>query len=294
MTGEGVKKKRDPIFSVCFVVFIVACVGVLGSFVDQHYIQEDETVAAYGDKVVVDYTGSFYGFYGDKNAVVFDTSIESIGKDDSVAKSNTFNRTSYSTFDVTIGSGKALTLFENSLVGHKVGDTVKVMIPAGEGYNAPASYPETSSMKVTVPVKYSLTKAAFDEMYSDVKLTVGELTKFTTTYGWDAFATSTGNEVTITNIPVVGETYQYSGNEDSKYGKIAFHVDSVSAESVNVTLSITETVAVDGVIQMLEFEQYNGSTWYITAVDSSSFTYKICGETYNEALYFEIKIISIN
>ena len=63
MTGEGIKKKRDPIFSVCFVVFVVACVGVLGVYVDEHYIQSDDTKVAYGDTVEVNYTGSYYGYY---------------------------------------------------------------------------------------------------------------------------------------------------------------------------------------------------------------------------------------
>ena len=47
MTGDE-KKKRDPIFTVCFVVFILAAVSVVGVYIDEHYLTEDTTKAAYG------------------------------------------------------------------------------------------------------------------------------------------------------------------------------------------------------------------------------------------------------
>ena len=34
MTGDE-KKKRDPIFTVCFVVFILAAVSVVGVYIDE-------------------------------------------------------------------------------------------------------------------------------------------------------------------------------------------------------------------------------------------------------------------
>ncbi len=293
MTGEGVKKKRDPIFSVCFVVFIVACVGVVGSFVDQHYIHEDETVAAYGDKVVVNYTGSLYAYYGEENAVVFDTSYENIGKDDSVAKISSFSKSSYSTFDVTIGSKGALEMFENAIVGHKVGDTFKVMIPKGEGYTA-TNTENTIGTAMSIPANYTVPKAAFDEQYPDVDLEAGQYTSFTTTYGWTAQAMYNGNSVLVSNYPDVGKTYEYYGNEDSRFGKISFAVTSVSDNKVNFTVSFTDTKAVGDGIQMVEFEQYDGTTWFVTSLGSGEFTYKTCDAQYNETLYFEISIVSIN
>ncbi len=59
MTGD--EKKRDPIFTVCFVVFILAAVSVGGVYIDEHYLTEDTTKAAYGDQVTVNYTGSGSG-----------------------------------------------------------------------------------------------------------------------------------------------------------------------------------------------------------------------------------------
>lgn len=293
MTDEGVKKKRDPIFSVCFVVFVLACVGVLGTFVDQHYIQEDDTVAAYGDKVVVDYTGTLYAFYGEDNAVVFDTSVKSIGENDEVAKSNGFSKTSYKTLDVTIGSKSALTLFENSLVGHKVGDTFKVEIPKGEGYNA-ADSTKTVPKTQTIGSSCTVTKTVFEEQYPDVEYEAGQIVEIKSVYGWDALAVfnSAENNFTIYNKPVAGETYQYIGNEDSRFGKIAFKVDTIENERITYTVSFSEYKTVDGGIQMIELN-LDGSRVYVTDVDSDSYTYKTCDEIYNEPLYFEITIVSI-
>ena len=93
MTGDE-KKKRDPIFTVCFVVFILAAVSVVGVYIDEHYLTEDTTKAAYGDEVTVNYTGTFYAYYGEENAVVFDTSYRSIGENDAIIKSNSFNKSS--------------------------------------------------------------------------------------------------------------------------------------------------------------------------------------------------------
>lgn len=295
MTDEGVKKKRDPIFSVCFVVFILACVGVLGTFIDQHYIEEDDTVAAYGDTVVVDYTGSFYAYLGEDNAVVFDTSVKSVGNDDNVVKSNGFSKTSYSTLSVTIGSKSALTLFENSLVGHKEGDMVRVTIPVGEGYNAPAGSIKTDSTSQTLPLSYTISKTVFEDQYEDVSYTAGQAVKVTSVYGWDALAVfnSTENNFTIYNMPVAGQTYQYAGNDDSKFGNVSFAVTSVTDSTISYTISFSDYKTVDGGIQMIELS-LDGNTCYVTAVGNGTYTYKTCDEVDNEVLYFTIKIKSIN
>ncbi len=297
MTGEGIKKKRDPIFSVCFVVFVVACVGVLGVYVDEHYLQSDETKVAYGDKVTVDYVGSFYAYNGESNAVVFDTSIASVGKNDDISKANSFSKSSYSTFSVTVGSKGALEMFENALVGHKVGDTVKVMIPAGQGYIAPAGsvYSDVSTT-FTVPAVQEMTKTQFTEVYgSDITLTAGTSVQITTAYGWTGLATlvSSTNMVVIQNMPTSGETYQYIENDDSKYGKVSYKVNSISADDISVTISFSDTKDVgNGEIAMIELN-VDGQKVYVTGVGNGTYSYKTCQETYNIDLYFEITIKTI-
>lgn len=295
MTGEGIKKKRDPIFSVCFVVFVVACVGVLGVYVDEHYIQQDDTKVAYGDKVVTNYTGTYYAYYGENNAVVFDTSYASIGNDDDIAKAYSFSKTSYSEFTVTVGSGSALKMFEESLVGHKVGDKFKIMIPAGEGYiSSEGSVYTNQNTTGDVDLIDTMSYTQFKDLYDD-ELTAGISKTITTAYGWTGVATlsNTDNMVTIVNHPEADQTYEYIGNDDSEYGKISFKVNSVGSDKIGITMILEDTTAVDGGIQMVKLN-LTGQDMYITAYNGATFDYKTCPENCFIDLYFEIEIVSIN
>lgn len=292
MAGEEKSmKKRDPIFSVCLVVFAIAAVAVLGSFVYDEYIKEDGVVVEFGDTVVVDYVGTYYDYYGGENAVVFDTSYKSIGDDDDVAKSNDFNKSSYSSLTVTIGEGKFLAGFENALIGHKAGETVKVMIPAGEGYNSSA--PVKTLQKGSVNVNDVLSIAQFEALY-DRAPEVGEFKEIKTIYGWNAIATLAEGYVIIQSI-VSDLASEYVYDEDSPLKLTNVVVDSdvitfdYKLENYTVVNSNTNE------IQMVELN-LDGSVVYITNYDESTgvITYKTVGEKFNIDLYFEIKIVSIN
>ncbi|MGN0098323.1 MAG: FKBP-type peptidyl-prolyl cis-trans isomerase [Candidatus Methanomethylophilaceae archaeon] len=292
MTGdEKVKKSRDPIFTACLVIFMVAVVAILGGFVNDHYIQKDNTKAAYGDEVEVSYTGSFYAYVGEDKAVVFDTSNSSIGNNDDISKANSFTKTSYSNLTFTIGNGTMLQGFEEAVVGHKVGDKIYVIIPAGEGYNGPqytgSKTNATEELSVTMP------KTAFSELYEDVTLVSGVAVTFTTVYGWEATAMYSGNDVVIYNMPEVGKTYEYIGNEDSEYGDVKFKVTSVD-DQIHFEYIFENYVPVgnNGDIQMIEID-FGTETWYVSNISGDSFTYKT-SEKDNIDLYFEIVLESIN
>ncbi len=297
MTGEGIKKKRDPIFSVCFVVFIVACVAVLGVYINDHYLEKDDTKVAFGDTVTVNYVGSYYAYYGEDGAVVFDTSYSDVGKDDSIVKSDDFSKSSYSTFKVTVGSNGALNLFENALVGHKVGDKdIKVYIPADEAYG---TFPGTAvhsgvSTTFDVPVVQKMSTSTFKSLY-DVTPTANTQVVITSTYGWQASAVldNADNMVVITNMPVSGEKYEYIGNEDSEFGKATFTVNGITDGAITVTLGLTETKKVEGSeIQMLKLN-LDGKPIYITNYDGNTMTYKTTGGKEGMDLFFVIEIVSI-
>lgn len=298
MTGEGNKRKkdRDPIFSACFVVFIVACVGVLGTYVDEHYLDSDDTVAAYGDTVEVNYTGSYYAYYDQDGAVIFDTSLSSVDGNDDYVKANEYSSGSSGSIDVTIGDGDYLIMFENCLVGHRAGDEIRIEIPLGDGYVAPAGSEYESSTRLSVPLEQTMTKAQFDDLY-DIDLEGGVSQTITSAYGWPATAyyDVTSNTVTITNMATVGQSYEYVGNEDSSFGQISFSVDSVDSDgNLVVDLVITDYVEVDGGIQMVSMN-VDGTQVYITDydADAGTYTYKTCGENYNIVLYFVIEIVSV-
>lgn len=300
MSDEGTKKKkdRDPIFATCFVVFVIACVAVLGSYVYGEFVETDDTKIAYGDTVTVNYTGTFYAYYGEDNAVVFNTTLTSVDESD-CAKSNSYSA-STGTIEVTVGDGDYLSLFENCLVGHQTGDTVYVEIPVGMGYNAPSGSSYTASTDMTFNVVETVTYSAFTDMYEDVELTGGQSVVFTTIYGWEATATysTADNTVTVINMPEDGATYTYGLTDDedeTETSGITLTVSNVSGGTFAVALDFGDVTYVDGTeIQMIEIV-IDGATVYVTNLDTSAgtFTYKTCEERYNITLYFVIEIVSI-
>jgi hypothetical protein len=307
MTGkeEKVKKDRDPIMKVCFVVFILAVCAVIGAGIFDNYLAKDDSVVNNGDTVTVNYVGTFYNLYGGENAVVFDTTYSSIGNDSSIEKSNDYSRTSYSTLELTIGGDDVLTAFQNALVGHKVGDTVTVVIVVGDGYVAPDTTGTVDcSNSITVARSETMTVSQFESIYDDLDGTAINAS-FTSVYGWEANSTynqSTGM-VTVYYSPVAGESYD---NYDGEYGKVTLNVSSTSDSSITFTYEVTDYVKVgtdsEGNIEIQMIKVNFGTTYfYITSVTDAdsegvadTFDYKTVGEKYNEVLYFEITIVSID
>ena len=301
MAGEekSTKKKRDPIFSVCFVIFVVAAVAVLGSFINSEYIQEDTTKVAYGDKVVVNYTGSYYDYYDNENAVIFDTSFRSIGESADYKKANDFSKSSYSTFDVTVGSKKALELFELSLVGHKVGDEVRVMIPAGQGYNAEPRIGDLSDCSINLKQTYTATQ--FKNLYPDVKLNNSTPVEFTTVYGWKALATTDNVDVIVTNNSTTFEgEYKYGGEDTGLLVKGATYDSANETIDFKFELDTAKVHKVGGPVENIQTIQMikvnlNGVDTYLTSYNTNTgvIQYKQTAENSNISLFFVIKIVSI-
>ena len=273
MTGDE-KKKRDPIFSACFVIFILAAVGVLGVYIDEHYLTEDHTKVAYGDTVHVKYTGTFYDYAGSDLAVEFDS-----GDD----------------LDFTADADSdVLQKFWEACVGHEVGDTVRVQIDPEDGYIA-GSISENVK-EVSIPKVETMTKYQFESVY-DYDLRDGAQTMIKTMYGWDAYAIadSTSQTVTLIHNPVVGEEYTYGLDEEESDVTVKFKVTS-STDDITFTASFEGVQVVDeatGEIQMVEL-QFGNETWQVTNVTDSGFTYKTCENTGNQTLYFVIEITSIS
>ncbi len=301
MAGEETKKKEhDPIFMICLALFVIAAIAVLGAFAADQLSSHDDRVAAYGDSRTVDYTGSYYNYVNEDGALVFDTSYQSVANDDNIAKSSDFTkRSSYSPLEVTVGSGSALALFENSIVGHKVGDVFKVKIPAGEGYVGADTTATANLSGYTVPTTQSMPSGAFKTLYG-ISLTAGVPTSFTTVYGWDAIAVlaSDSNTVTIMNNPASGSTYTYSPEgvaPESGDEKLKFKVTSVDTSNITCDLSFLNTTTVSGYTIQMEAFDFGTEKWYVEEVSPSTFTYKTSTSgTVNEDLYFEIKLVSIS
>jgi len=304
-----VKKERDPIMMVCFIVFILMAAAITGATVYNDYLKADDTIAVEGVNVSVNYIGTYYDEFGNPNAVVFDTSRWSVANDDKVLKSNDFTlnaESAYKPLSFKVGAGTVLSGFSNAVLGHKVGDKITVVIPSGEGYNAPdTTGTVNTSSTITIPAVESMTMAQFKEAYGyDLK---GFEIIEKSVYGWPATATFNSSDSTITMRyqPVTGSSYDMVDND---FGKVTLNVSSASASNISFKYSITgyKVISTDGSSKeiqmiMLDFGTsafFGVSKFYITSVNDTggtvtSFTYKTASERYNQDLYFQIEIVSI-
>lgn len=162
MAGNNKKKnQKDPIFTTCLVIFLFAVVGVIGVYIYDHYIFKDDTQVTYGDKVTLNYTGSYYSYIGNKDAVVFDTTYNDVADDNSITKSNDFIKSGdYNEFDIIVGKGKMLQAFEESVLGHRIGDRFRVMIP--NGYDESLCHVNTSKYGASMPTIQMMNRTIFE------------------------------------------------------------------------------------------------------------------------------------
>ena len=133
------------------VALIIAAIAIVGAGVaallltggEEKKTDPDHVIAS-GDRVSVNYTGSYYGYVGDQNAAVFDTSYRTIAEDGSVFKSCDFSkRSEYEPLEFVVDDGKLLKKFNDAVVGHRVGDTSGSACPPRRG-TWPASSPGRS------------------------------------------------------------------------------------------------------------------------------------------------------
>lgn len=282
MTGDE-KKKRDPIFMVCFVVFILAAVAVVGVYVDEHYLTKDTTKVAYGDNVTVDYVGTFYDFDGNEHAVEFDSgSID---------------------FDAETGSD-VLDKFWQACVGHQVGDRIEVIINPEDGYVAPVTGEKNISMNgLSMGVVQTMTKSQFDAVY-DIDLTNGSMNYIQTVYGWYAMASldSTTQMVTLTHMPEAGQTYTYTyddGDDETEESPVTvtFRVTSTNNDTITYDIDFDGFTSTGNGSEVEMFElQFGDEVWQVTDVNetNNTFSYKTSPNTTNQTLYFVIEITEIS
>ena len=280
------KREIEPIMAISAVIFLLAAVAVIGVFVNDNYISgSDKATVEPGSTVTVDYTGSLYAYYDEEGALIFDTNVKSHSENYPIK--GDFSKTTFSAYTVTPGSGGALSMFENALIGHKVGDTVKVTIPSESGY---ASKSTTRAEQFTVAAVQYMSQDMFTDLY-DLTVESGTIVEFTTIYGWEATAVYSDdrNAVSITNRPVSGETYELASNELNDYGTAKLNVTAVG-----------ENIVCDIVIEGIDGQPYKtvwvdlgSEKFYVQSDDGSVFTITT-DPSAGETLYFVIKIKSIS
>ncbi len=306
------KREREPITFACFVVFLIACVAVVGAYVDAEYIHKSVDTVQYGDSIKVDYTGSLYGYYDEGSdtvaPVIFDTTVESVGTSSDYLFLKTFSKTSYSTLTLTAGQGSYLDDFKNAVIGKNVGDTVKVCISAENAYQL-GNY-NTYATSFTFQQTSSMSTSDFKSFYG-VEDTISAPYVFTY-MGMTLVAAPSGSSmVNVTYQVTAGQNYEVYTSE--KLGTVTMNITTVADGVVTYTLTITgykEVKDADGnnvtvsnaagtqtlnAIEMITLAMFPNVSTNIVGYDGTNIMYNnvtdskaILSET---ALYFVIKIV---
>ncbi len=285
----------DPIIKVSFVVFMLACVIVLGSTVyDKTLADHTSAAAEYGDKVIVDYVGSYYVYYEEDGAVIFDTTLKSVGDNNAdYVKSWEYSKTSYSTISLTIGNGKYLSMFENAIIGHHTGDKITVKIPAADAYGLVSdSQKGTCSLSAgEASIVKEYTSAQFKEFFGKDAPSAGTVNqKMTSPYGWDAFVSvDTDGKVVVNYSNVIaGDTlYNVNKNLDLKVTSVADGIISYEYKFKDTKADGTDKIELVKAI-------VDDSFVYVYSLGDDSFSYKTTEEKIGMDLYFTITFVGFD
>jgi len=299
------KKGRDPILTVGTIVLALAFVVVISGYAyGELFGAEPDEPARYGDRVQVDYVGSFYGWYdghdGIGPGVVFDTSLWSVASDESIPKSWGFNERKedqYTPFNVTIGSGGALADFESALIGMKPGETKYIMIPNGYG-EVPQAAEKIWEMTANMGFTETMFAAQFRDTFGLTSASTGLYEDLDHPYGWKSQAIyNSDGTVTVTHLVEDGETYDVTENE---YMSVKVTYLSPTQFKVNFIFDydkitfLPEDPSNPGAIQLVEFK-YGGQTFFITNINEAAsgftFTTKSTTEIIGMNLYFKITFL---
>ena len=129
------RKQREPITMVFAAVLLVAILIAVGIHINDNILHKTVTTVDDKSSVVVDYTGSFYNYYDQEGGALFQTSVSSIEDNPDYIHAASYSTGSQLTVDMT--GSDYLAKFQDALLGHKVGDKVRVAIAAEDAYNVP-------------------------------------------------------------------------------------------------------------------------------------------------------------
>ena len=303
------KKEREPIAAVCFVVLLIACVAVLGVFINDNYINKNKETIEYGDSIELNYTGSLYAYYNDKSSytpVIFDTSVESVGKDTNNTFLASFSKDKYEIATIkvdsaTSGSGDFLKAFEDACIGHKVGDTFSFKIDKADAYKTgKACDTDTVTDKVIENSKL-ISISQYNKLFNNTETSVDATKNLTDVSGLPATVTGVDGKVCVNYTLTPGQ--EYTVYEKAGVGKVTLNASAVSASSITYTLTFVEKKdvadqkAYGTEIQAIEMISMNlfGQYYNIVGYDGTNIAYNNASST-NDAisdmdLYFVVTIV---
>jgi len=281
------KKGKDPILLVGTVVLILAFAVVISGYAYGEFTSESKEPAKFGSAVQVDYIGSYYGYYDESGAVVFDTSKWSIANDENIAKSWEFTKREekqYTPFNVTIGSGGALMDFENILIGMKPGETVRISIPNAYGEIPPAKFKNDWDKNMSFSVTETMSVETYKLTFGlDRNILPGPQPVEKHPYGWMSAAVCDSSGIVTVVHQVEEKEYK---NVD---GSITATVSGLTGTAFDVEFGFPDYQ--NGRLIQFVFE---GQKYFITDVDEGTgkFTTKSTDEKTGMTLYFVITFVA--
>lgn len=301
------KKEREPITLVCFVVLLLACVGILSAYAYNELVDNSKAVV-YGETVEIDYTGSLYGYYDAATdsmlPIIFDTTLKSVGDDSNNLFAPGFSKTSYSTTSITLGQGKFLKAFENAIVGHKVGDTIKVMINAADAYPAANTNQYCDNIAaLEADNGFTVTLDEYKTLFDKTEAPAKGISELEDKNGLPATVNYDGSLLTVCYTVEEGKEYTIV---DSKVGKVVMTPTEVTYSKITYKLSIENQKSVGSSIsaqtgesiqqiEMISYSLFNNS-YNIIGFDGTSVIYNTASASdaaiHNMDLFFVIKIVS--
>ena len=287
-------EKFEGFFNMRMIITIVLAIVIISSGVlGYNYLSKSQdpfpgpgTVAKVGDRVAINYTGSF------EDGTIFDTSILEVAEDDALyPKALSFSdKQTYQPLTFTIGSGEVIKGFENGVLDLGIGQTITIIVPPEDGYgDTDPNLIDEISLVTEVPMfMYGMNSTIFRDTYG-IDAVAG-MTITDVVWGWNSlvyFVDEAAGEINIRYEPAIGDIIDYNGVWESE----VIGIDSSSNGGVIILkhlLEPSDAFKVHGT-------NNKGEDFIITEVDLDAGTAKMDRnkEVVGKTLIFKITLENI-
>jgi len=246
--------------------------------------------AAPGDDVQVNYIGAF-----EETALVFDTSLESVARDNATyPKAVTFNfRSSWSTYNFRLGdptdAQRPVPGFERGIYNMADGETRTIVVPPELGYgSANPALIDVNPLLESVPVRLTMNNTEFLVRYQTQAFSGMNVTD--PFWRWNAFVSVSGNIITVTNSPDPGQIVRPYGLWDAQI--VSIDDAANSGEGIILVRHLLDPSMANHVAQ----KSSDGQVMFIlTDVDpeAGSYTLDYNREVVGRTLIFTVTMVHI-
>ncbi len=292
--ARGLRTDRHALSPFVQVIVLLVAMGVLIAVFYVVYVKQPPAVvtpraAETGDAVDIAYVGTFGDPGFADSGKVFDTSLRSVALDNvSYPKALSFSwRSTWTNLTFSIGSGSVIKGFDDGVLGMRVGDVRRIVVPSDKGYGPsdPAKVFERPLLQ-EVPVRAVMNDTAFRDKFgisaSDGIIVTDPF------WRWNVTVTVSGNIVTTTNSPLVGDRVRPYGAWDARVASI-----DDAADNGTGIVYVQHDLTADDTVRILAND--GGQRFIVTAVDTvrgvyvADYNQEVVGRT----LVFDIALNSI-